>query len=121
MSKKFFVSTPIYYASGKPHIGHAYTTIIADVLKRYKKLFGYETFMVTGTDEHGQKIEANALKNNMTPQAYVDQASEVFKDLFKLLGIDYDYFIRTTNPDHERLVQKVFTEMYDKGYIYEAN
>lgn len=121
MSKKFFVSTPIYYASGKPHIGHAYTTIIADVLKRYKKLFGYETFMVTGTDEHGQKIEANALKNNMTPQAYVDQASEVFKDLFKLLGIDYDCFIRTTNPDHEKLVQEIFTEMYDKGYIYEAN
>ncbi|GAA5414873.1 methionine--tRNA ligase [Ureaplasma ceti] len=121
MDKKFFISTPIYYASGKPHIGHAYTTIIADVLKKYKQLFGYETFFVTGSDEHGQKIETKAAENNMTPQEFVDKTSEGFKDLFKLLGIDYDCFIRTTNKEHEHAVQEIFSEMYAKGYIYEGN
>ena len=121
MSKKFFVSTPIFYASGKPHIGHAYTTIIADVLKRYKQLFGYETFFVTGTDEHGQKIQTTAEKFGMFPKEFVDQKSEGFKELFAILGVEYDSFIRTTNPDHEKAVQDIFTEMYDKGYIYEDN
>ena len=119
MSKKFYVSTPIFYASGKPHIGHAYTTIIADVLKRYKKLFGYEAFFVTGTDEHGQKIETTAAKFDMSPKQFVDEKSEGFKELFAILGIEYDAFIRTTNPEHEKAVQEIFTEMYKKGYIYE--
>lgn len=121
MNKKAYITTPIYYASGKPHIGHAYTTILADVINRYKKLFGYETFFVTGTDEHGQKIAQKAAENNMSPKEFVDQCSNNFKNLFKLLGIQYDRFIRTTDEDHKNLAKDTFQTLYDKGYIYLDN
>ncbi len=121
MNKKAYITTPIYYASGKPHIGHAYTTILADVINRYKKLFGYETFFVTGTDEHGQKIAQKAAENNMSPKEFVDQCSDNFKNLFKILGIQYDRFIRTTDEDHKNLAKDTFQTLYDKGYIYLDN
>lgn len=118
MAKKFYITTPIYYASGNPHIGHAYTTLLADTINRFKKLIGYETYFVTGMDEHGQKIENLAKDNNMSEQAFVDMNSQKFKDLFNLLGIKYDYFIRTTDPNHVELVQKIFSQMMSNGDIY---
>lgn len=121
MNKKAYITTPIYYASGKPHIGHAYTTILADILNRYKKLFGYETYFVTGTDEHGQKIAQKAAENNKSPQEFVDECSNNFKNLFNILGIEYDRFIRTTDNDHKHLVKDVFNTLYDNGYIYLDN
>ena len=121
MNKKAYITTPIYYASGKPHIGHAYTTILADIINRYKKLFGYETFFVTGTDEHGQKIAQKAFENNITPKEFVDKCSENFKNLFNILGIKYDRFIRTTDEDHKHVVRETFKTLYDKGFIYLDN
>ncbi|MCV3728647.1 methionine--tRNA ligase [Ureaplasma miroungigenitalium] len=118
MSQKFFISTPIYYPSGKPHIGHAYSTIIADVLAKYKKLFGYETFFVTGVDEHGQKIQTKAKEANMSEQAYVDLMQQSFVDLWTRLQIDYDCFIRTTNKNHVQSVQKIFSQLYKQNKIY---
>lgn len=118
MKKTFYISTPIYYPSGKPHLGHAYSTIIADVLARYKKLFGYEICFVTGTDEHGQKIETNAKKANLTPKQYVDNFSSVFVNLWTKLGINYTHFVRTTNINHEEAVQKAFSQLLNDGHIY---
>ena len=116
--KRFFISTPIYYASGNPHIGHAYTTILADVINRYKKLLGYETFFVTGTDEHGQKIQILANKFLMTEQEFVDKNSAIFQELFSVLGIDYNKFIRTTDKNHIKLVKNVFHKMLKNDDIY---
>ena len=121
MNKKAYITTPIYYASGDPHIGHAYTTVLADVLNRYKKLFGYETFFVTGTDEHGQKISLKAIENNLSPKEFVDKCSLKFKELFSTLGIKYDKFIRTTDDNHIKLVQDVFEQLYNDGHIYLDN
>ena len=118
MAKRFFISTPIYYPSGKPHIGHAYSTILADVMKRYKKLLGYETFFITGTDEHGKKIETAAKKANLDPLTYVTKNVEVFEALWKQLGIDYDRFIRTTEKGHMEAVQNVFSQFYQQDLIY---
>ncbi|MEG2198470.1 MAG: class I tRNA ligase family protein, partial [Malacoplasma sp.] len=97
MTKYFYISTPIYYPSGRPHIGHAFSTILADVLSRYKKMFNYEVFFVTGTDEHGQKIETNSFNENMKPIDYVNKNVKVFLELWKELNIDYSRFIRTTD------------------------
>lgn len=116
--KKFFISTPIYYASGKPHIGHAYTTILADVINRYKRLLGYETFFVTGTDEHGQKIQTLANKSSMSEQEFVDKNSNIFKELFSILGIEYNKFIRTTDNNHIKLVKNIFYKMLNNDDIY---
>ncbi len=116
--KNFFISTPIYYSSGKPHIGHAYTTIMADCLARYKKLIGYNVFFVTGMDEHGQKIQDTAIKNKIDTQKMIDQNAVIFQELWKKLNIDYTYFIRTSDPRHKEFVQEKFTELYNKGYIY---
>ncbi|WP_339022742.1 methionine--tRNA ligase [Spiroplasma endosymbiont of Crioceris asparagi] len=119
MSKKtFYVSTPIYYPSGKLHIGHAYTTTLADILKRYKKEMGYETFFLTGSDEHGQKIEQKAEESKVSPQEYVDEMVLGFKELWRLLDISNDKFIRTTDSYHVETVKKIFTEIYKKGFIY---
>lgn len=118
MAKKFFISTPIYYASGNPHIGHAYTTILADVINRYKKLIGYETFFITGMDEHGQKIETLAKNSNVSNQEFVDINAKKFQSLFNLLGIEYNCFIRTTNPNHIAMVQKIFSQMMKNDDIY---
>ena len=120
MQKNFYITTPIYYPSGKFHIGTAYTEVVADSLKRYKKLRGYDTFMLTGTDEHGQKIEEIAKKNNMTPQEYVDKASKEAKELWKKMEIEYDYFIRTTDENHEKAVQKIFDKLMEQGDIYKG-
>ncbi len=119
-NKKFYITTPIYYPSAEFHIGHCYTTIIADALARYKRLSGYDVFFQTGTDEHGQKIEKIATEKGLTPKEYVDPIIENAKDLWNKLGISYDYFIRTTDEDHCARVQKIFKMMYDKGDIYKG-
>lgn len=117
---KSFITTPIYYVNDVPHIGHAYTTFIADMLKKYYQLQGKEAFLLTGTDEHGQKIEQSALKKGQTPQAYADFISAKFKKLWDDFEIDYDYFIRTTDKNHIIGVQKAFEVMYQKGDIYKG-
>lgn len=116
--KKFYITTPIYYPSGKPHIGHAYSTILADVYKRYKQLIGYQTFFCTGTDEHGKKIELAAKQNNLSTMEYVNKNVDIFVDLWKKLGIKYDFFVRTTNKHHIATVQKIFSFYLSKDLIY---
>lgn len=118
--EKFYVTTPIYYPSGKFHIGTAYTTVLADTIKRYKKLRGFDTYMLTGTDEHGQKIQTVAEKEGKTPQEHVDEMAQMAKDLWELMHIDYDYFIRTTEPRHEKAVQDIFEYFLQKGDIYKG-
>ncbi|AHI53389.1 methionine--tRNA ligase [Spiroplasma culicicola] len=118
MSKNFFVSTPIYYPSGKLHIGHTYTTTLADVMARYKKENGFDVFFLTGSDEHGQKIEQKAVEANMSAQEYVDGIVLTFKELWEKLNIDYDRFIRTTDEDHVKAVQKMFSLLLSKDLIY---
>ena len=116
--KKFYVSTPIFYPSGKPHLGHAFSTLYASVLKEYKQLLNYDCFFVTGTDEHGQKIEEAAAKEKLTPKEFVDNNSKVFKDLWTIMGIKYDFFIRTTDTFHKDIVKIVFDKLMLKNYIY---
>jgi methionyl-tRNA synthetase len=113
----FFITTPIYYVNDVPHIGHAYTTIIADALSRFKKLSGNDVFFLTGTDEHGQKIEKSAAEKGLKPIELADRVVGRFKDLWRELNIAYDYFIRTTQPFHEKGVQKIFQTLKDKGDI----
>jgi len=121
MKKKFYITTPIYYPSAEFHIGHCYTTIIADALARYKRLDGYDVFFQTGTDEHGQKIERKAKESGVTPKQFVDKIIENAKDLWEQLGISYDYFIRTTDDNHIQAVQKIFKKLYDQGDIYKGS
>jgi methionyl-tRNA synthetase len=116
--KKYYLTTPIYYVNDVPHIGHAYTTIIADTIARYARLKGLDTFFLTGTDEHGQKIEEAAKKRGKSPKEYADEISAKFKELWDEFEISYDKFIRTTDPEHIKGVQKAFLEMYKKGDIY---
>jgi len=116
--KKAYITTPIYYVNDIAHIGHAYTTIIADTLARYSRMSGLETFFLTGTDEHGQKIEEAAKKRGESTQAYADKISATFKDLWDDFDISYDKFIRTTDADHMKGVQKAFTTMHENGDIY---
>ncbi|CAT05011.1 Methionine--tRNA ligase [Mesomycoplasma conjunctivae] len=119
MSKKrFYVTTPIYYASGNLHIGHLYTTTIAWVIKNYKKLQGYDARLLTGSDEHGQKIFQKAQENQLEPQFFVDQVANKFKNLWEIFEIDYDYFSRTTSDFHKEYVSKIFDEMLAKGFIF---
>ena len=121
MSKKtFYISTPIYYVNDIPHIGHAYTTIIADTLARFQKLAGKEVFFLTGTDEHGQKIEKAAAEKGLTPKALADSVVGRARDLWKALDISYDFFVRTTMDFHEKSVQKLFQMLLDKGDIYKG-
>ena len=117
----YYVTTPIYYPSDKLHIGHAYTTVAADTIARYKKMQGCDTMFLTGSDEHGQKIERKAQEAGKEPKEYVDQIVATFKELWQKLDIDYDYFIRTTEERHEKVVQKIFKKLYDKGDIYKGN
>jgi methionyl-tRNA synthetase len=119
--KPFYVTTPIYYVNARPHIGHAYTTIVADVLARRHRLLGDDTFFLTGTDEHGQKIERSAAAAGIPPQQFADQVSKTFEDLWKRMGITNDAYIRTTDPRHQQGVQKLFATLYEKGYIYLAS
>ena len=121
MEKRCYITTPIYYVNAEPHIGHAYTTIVADVLNRFYKLMGYETFFLTGTDEHGDKIVQAATREGMEPQQYVDKISKLFRDLWPKLNISNDYFIRTTDPKHKKVVQYILQKVYDAGDIYFGN
>ncbi len=121
MNKKYYITTPIYYPSANFHIGHCYTTIIADALARYKRLNGYDVFFQTGTDEHGAKIAQKAEEKGVSPKEYVDEIIENAKDLWKQLGISYDYFIRTTDEQHVKAVQAIFQKLYDKGEIYKGS
>ena len=118
MTKTFYITTPIYYPSGKLHIGSAYTTIACDVLARYKRMMNYDVFYLTGLDEHGQKIQQRAEEAGITPQEYVDSMAVDVKDLWQLLDISYDKFIRTTDDYHEKVVAKVFERLLEKGDIY---
>ena len=118
--KTFYISTPIYYPSDKLHIGHTYSTVAADTMARYKRFQGFDTFFLTGTDEHGQKIEDKAKEAGVTPKEYVDKIVAGIKDLWKLMNISNDKFIRTTDEYHEKAVQKIFTKMYEKGDIYKG-
>lgn len=118
--KKFYITTPIYYVNAKPHIGHAYTTIATDVLARFHKLQGEDVFFLTGTDEHGLKIQKEAEKAGKDPQKFVDEIAQEFKILWDKLNIKYDNFIRTTNKNHKKAVQKVLQTLYDKGAIYKG-
>lgn len=118
--KKFYITTPIYYPSDKLHIGHAYTTVAADAISRYKRMNGYDTFFLTGTDEHGQKIQRRAAEKGVTPQQFVDEIVAGIKDLWKELDISYDGFIRTTEPRHYKVVQHIFKTIYEKGDIYKS-
>ncbi len=118
--EKFYITTPIYYPSANFHIGHCYTTIIADAIARYKRLTGYDVFYLTGTDEHGLKIQKKAEEAGVTPQEYVDEIVGNAKDLWKSLNISYDKFIRTTDKEHVECVQKIFKKLYDQGDIYKG-
>lgn len=118
--KAFYITTPIYYVNDVPHIGHTYTTIIADVLNRFQKLSGNKVFFLTGTDEHGQKVEKAAIERGLKPIELADQVVERYKDLWKDLNISYDFFIRTTEPFHEKGVQKIFRKLMEKGDIYKG-
>ena len=121
MTKKpFYITTPIYYPSGNPHIGHCYTTVACDSIARYKRMQGYDVMFLTGTDEHGLKIEQKAAQAGITPKQYVDGVVQTFKKLWKYMNIDYDRYIRTTDDYHIESVQKIFKDLYDKGYIYKG-
>ncbi len=120
MKEKFYLTTPIYYPSANFHIGHCYTTIIADAIARYKRLNGYDVFFLTGTDEHGQKIEKKAIEAGVSPKEYVDKIVDNAKDLWKSLDISYDKFIRTTDSEHIACVQKIFEKLYQQGDIYKG-
>ncbi len=120
MQKKFYITTPIYYANAKAHIGHAYTTVAADVLARWHKLQDEEVFLLTGMDEHGAKIQKAAQAQNKSPQEFVDGISKGFKQLWKDLNIEYDGFIRTTDKNHKEAVQKTLQFLFDKGAIYKG-
>lgn len=119
-NKNFYITTPIYYPSGNPHIGHCYTTVACDSIARYKRMQGYNVMFLTGTDEHGLKIEQKAAEKGITPKEYVDGIVAIFKKLWKLMNIDYDRYIRTTDDYHVETVQKIFKKLYDKGYIYKG-
>lgn len=121
MSKKpYYITTPIYYPSGNPHIGHCYTTVACDSIARYRRMQGYDVLFLTGTDEHGLKIEQKAAEKGVTPKEYVDEIVAIFKGLWKRMNISYDRYIRTTDDYHVETVQKIFKALYDKGYIYKG-
>ncbi len=118
--KPFYITTPIYYPSGNPHIGHCYTTVACDSIARYRRMQGYDVMFLTGTDEHGLKIEQKAAEKGVTPKQYVDEIVEIFKGLWEFMNVKYDRYIRTTDDYHIETVQKIFKELYDKGYIYKG-
>ncbi|MFM1539937.1 methionine--tRNA ligase [Helcococcus ovis] len=118
--KPYYITTPIYYPSGNLHIGHTYTTIAADALKRYKKIQGYDAYLVTGTDEHGQKIQEEADKRGVTPLEFTTGIVKTVKELWEKLEIDYDQFVRSTDSEHEKNAQDIFQKLYEKGEIYKG-
>ena len=120
-NQKYYITTAIAYSSGKPHIGNSYEVVMADAIARYKRLEGYDVFFQTGTDEHGQKIEEKANAAGVSPKEFVDNVADIIKGICDILNVSYDKFIRTTDPDHERQIQKIFKKMYEKGDIYKGS
>jgi len=118
MSDTFYATTPIYYVNADPHIGHTYTTVILDTIARYHRLVGDDTFFLTGTDEHGDKIAEIAAQRGVSPQQIADEYSASFSSTWKDLGFSHDRFIRTTDPDHKRVVQEILQKVYDAGELY---
>ena len=116
--KKYYVTTPIYYASGDLHVGHCFCTVLTDAVARFKRLDGYDVMFLTGSDEHGMKIAKKAEESGMTPQAFVDKTVDNFKEIWKILGISYDKFIRTTDEEHIACVNKIMQKLWDNGDIY---
>ena len=116
--EKYYISTAIAYASSKPHIGNTYEVVLADVIARYKRLCGYDVYFQTGTDEHGEKIELKANEAGVKPQEFVDEKASVVKDIWDTMNTSYDRFVRTTDPCHKNVVQKIFKKLYDQGDIY---
>jgi len=119
--KTFYVTTPIYYVNDVPHIGHAYSTVGADALARFKRMDGFDVFFLTGTDEHGQKIAKTAQEEGIEPKQLADRVVERFKEAWVKLGITYDRFIRTTDEDHKKAAQLFFKKVMDAGYIYQGD
>ena len=117
----FYITTPIYYVNDRPHIGHSYTTILADVLARYHRLLGEPTFFLTGTDEHGQKVQQAADKAGISPQEQADSTVVRFQELWEKLDITHDDFIRTTEERQQRVVQEILQDLYDRDEIYKAD
>ena len=120
MAKNYYITTPIYYVNDKPHIGHAYTSLACDITARFKRLDGYKVKFLTGTDEHGQKVEKSALANNQSPQEFTDRVSQTFRDLIKIMNFSPDDFIRTTEVRHKKTAQFFWQKLYDNGYIYKG-
>ena len=118
MDKNYYITTPIYYPSAKPHMGHAYSSIIADFFARFKRIDGYNVYFLTGTDEHGLKIQRAAEKKNITEQEFCDEISQTFKDLSKILNLSNTDFIRTTEERHKKAVQHIWTELEKSDNIY---
>ena len=119
--QKYYISTAIAYTSGKPHIGNTYEIILADAIARYKRFKGYDVYFQTGTDEHGEKIELKAKEKGVSPQEFVDSVADEIKQIWDIVNTSYDRFVRTTDPNHEKQVQKIFNKMYEKGDIYLGN
>ena len=120
MAGKYYVTTPIYYVNDKPHIGHSYTTVLADILTRFHALFGEDSYMLTGTDEHGQKVQKAAAQRNMKPIEHCNEMVVRFQELWKKLGIKNNDFIRTTEERHMKIVRAILQDLYDRGLIYKA-
>ena len=118
---KYYITTPIYYVNARPHLGHTYTTIAADAIARYKQMRGFDVLFLTGTDEHGQKVERSAKNNNESPIDFVDRVSAEYRDLWKELGLRVDRFIRTTETRHAHAVQHLFREIQNNGYVYKGH
>src|SRR3954469_17251413 len=118
MSKQFYITTPIFYPNDRLHLGHAYTMVIADIISRYKKSKGYQVYFQTGSDDHGEKIEKKAQELGVAPQQLVDQNVALFKELWQKLGVEYDFFYRTSSLSHKERVQKIFQRLLKKGDIY---
>ena len=120
MKEKYYISTAIAYTSGKPHIGNTYEVVLADSIARYKRLKGFDVYFQTGTDEHGEKIEIKAREKGVTPKEFVDDVSSEIKRIWDIMDTSYDKFVRTTDPNHEKVVQHIFKKMYDQGDIYKG-
>ncbi len=118
--KNYYITSAITYTSGKPHIGNTYEIILCDAISRFKKMQGYNVLYQTGTDEHGQKVELKAADKGVTPKQFVDEVAGTIKSIWNLMGVSYDKFIRTTDPDHERVVAKIFKKFYERGDIYKS-
>ena len=118
--EKYYITTAIAYTSGKPHIGNTYEIVLADAIARYKRQKGFDVYFQTGTDEHGEKIELKAKEKGITPKEFVDSVASEIKRIWDVMNTSYDKFVRTTDPNHEKIVQKIFDKMYDKGDIYKG-